>query len=939
MTGEKLAEIPKAYDPKKVEAKWYQFWRDQGYFTPEIDPQKKPFVIIMPPTNVTGELHLGHALTATLEDIMIRWHRMRGESVLWLPGIDHAGISAQVVVERTLAEEGLTRHDIGRERFLERMWRWMEKYGRTIAEQHQRLGASCDWTRERFTMDEGPSRAVRTAFFRLYEKGLIYRGERIINWCSRCATALSDLEVEHEEEMGHLYYVRYPLADEDGFITVATTRPETILGDTAVAVNPKDNRYRNLLGKKAILPVIGRRIPIIADDAVDPSFGTGAVKITPAHDPVDFEVGQRQGLSSVNILNPDGTMNQEAGPYQGLDRFACREAILADLEKEGLLVKVEPHRHAVGHCWRCHTIIEPWASKQWFVKMAPLVIPAIDAVVEGRIAIIPERFTKVYLNWMENIRDWCISRQLWWGHRIPVWYCSKCDDDKIYILLREEFTKQKNLAHALYQYRILGQLGLSDEEVVSNIEWVYIDLGTSPIVDVNTPNACPRCGSSSLIQDPDVLDTWFSSALWPHSTLGWPEEAEDFEYFYPTTVMETAYDILFFWVARMIMMGLENTGEIPFETVYLHGLVRDEKGEKMSKMKGNVVNPLDVIEEYGTDALRFALSTGTSPGNDVRLGTQKLEASRNFANKLWNAARFVVGNMEEEVRIDEVGSLGAALPLEDRWILSRLHRLVATVNKLMEDWLFGEAQRQIHDFLWGEFCDWYIEIAKIRLRQPQSPSPLPVLAYVLETSLRLLHPFMPFISEEIWQSLKQRLAASKEMPESIMIAPYPTADGMAVDEEAEKRMALVLEVIRAIRNARAEFGVEPSKWIEAVVIVEEKPAFESQAQAIETLARVSSLAIVSSGERTIPTKAKTLVLQGAEVILPMAGMADLDVERERLDREIEATQKQVLRIEMRLEDEEFLSRAPANIVAREKERLATNRDKIERLKQKIAELG
>ena len=888
MTSEKLAEIPKAYDPKKVEAKWYQFWLDRGYFTPKVDPQKKSFVIIMPPPNVTGELHLGHALVATIEDIMIRWHRMKGEPTLWLPGIDHAGISAQVVVEQELAGEGLTRHDLGRERFLERMWPWMKEYAHTIAEQHQGLGASCDWTRERFTMDEGPSRAVRTTFVRLYEKGLIYRGERIINWCPRCTTALSDLEVEHEEEMGHLYYVRYPLADEDGFITVATTRPETILGDTAVAVNPKDNRYRDLLGRKAILPVIGRRIPIIADDAVDPSFGTGAVKITPAHDPVDFEVGQCQGLPLVNILNPDGTMNQEAGPYHGLDRFACREAILADLEKEGLLVKVEPHRHSVGHCWRCHTIIEPWASKQWFVKVAPLVIPAIDAVVEGRIAIIPERFTKVYLNWMENIRDWCISRQLWWGHRIPVWYCQDC----------AEIT-----------------------------------------VAIDDPQVCAHCGSSNIVQDPDVLDTWFSSALWPHSTLGWPEEAEDLKYFYPTTVMETAYDILFFWVARMIMMGLENTGEIPFETVYLHGLVRDEKGEKMSKMKGNVVNPLDVIEEYGTDALRFALSTGTSPGNDVRLGAQKLESSRNFANKLWNAARFVVGNMEEEMRIDEVGGLGAALPLEDRWILSRLHRLVATANRLMEDWLFGEAQRQLHDFIWGEFCDWYIEMAKIRLRQPQSPSPLPVLAYVLETSLRLLHPFMPFISEEIWQSLKQRLSTSEEMPESIMIAPYPAADGMAVDDEAEKRMALVIEVIRAIRNARAEFRVEPSKWIEAVAVVEEKPTFESQAQAIETLARVRPLAIVSSGEGTMPTEAKALVLEGAEVILPMAGMVDLDAERERLEREIEATQEQVLRIEARLKDEEFLSRAPANIVARDKERLATNRDKIGRLKQKIAELG
>jgi len=882
MTVEKLAQIPKAYDPKKVEAKWYQFWLERGYFTPKIDPQRKPFVIIMPPPNVTGELHLGHALTATLEDIMIRWHRMRGEPTLWLPGIDHAGIAAQVVVEQMLAKEGITRHDLGREAFLERMWQWMEKYGRTIAEQHKRLGTSCDWTRERFTMDEGPSRAVRTTFVHLYEKGLIYRGERIINWCPRCSTALSDLEVEHAEEMGYLYYVNYRLADEEGFITVATTRPETILGDTAVAVNPEDGHFKSLLGKRAILPAIGRVIPIIADDAVDPSFGTGAVKITPAHDPVDFEVGQRQNLPLVNILNPNGTMNENAGPYAGLDRFACREAILNDLQKEGLLVKVEPHLHSVGHCCRCNTLIEPWASKQWFIKVAPLVIPAIDAVVDGTIAIIPERFTKVYLNWMENIRDWCISRQLWWGHRIPVWYCENC-----------------------------GEI----------------------TVAIDDPDACAQCGSSNILQDPDVLDTWFSSALWPHSTLGWPENSEDFRYFYPTTVMETGYDILFFWVARMIMMGLENTGEIPFNTVYLHGLLRDEKGEKMSKVKGNVVNPIEAIEKYGTDALRFALSTGTSPGNDIRLGSQKLEASRNFGNKLWNAARFVVGNMEEGVRTDEIER--ATLPLEDRWILSRLSRLVATVNKLMEDFQFGEAQRQIHDFLWGEFCDWYIEMAKIRLRQPESP--MPVLAHVLETSLRLLHPFMPFISEEMWQSLSQRLDG--EMAESIMIAPYPTADEEAVDAEAEKKMELVIEVIRAIRNARAEFKVEPSKWIEALVVAEEaKPAIKCQAQAIETLARVQPLTIIGTKDAR-PDRVKTLVLKGAEVILPMAGMIDLEAERARLKKEIEGNQAEIARIEARLKDEKFLSKAPATVIERERERLATHRDRLTRLRERLAELG
>jgi len=879
-----LAKIPKAYDPKQVEAKWYQFWLEKGYFTPKVDPKRRPFVIIMPPPNVTGELHLGHALTATLEDTMIRWHRMRGDPTLWLPGIDHAGIAAQVVVEQLLANEGLTRHDLGREQFLERMWDWMRKYGRTIAEQHKRLGASCDWGRERFTLDEGPSRAVRTTFLRLYEKGLIYRGERIINWCPRCATALSDLEVEHEEVMGYLYYVKYPLADEEGFITVATTRPETILGDTAVAVNPQDGRFRSIRGKKAILPVLNREIPIIADEAVDPSFGTGAVKITPAHDPVDFEVGQSHGLPMVNILNPDGTVNENAGPYQGVDRFECRRRILGDLEKEGLLLRVEPHLHSVGHCCRCNTPVEPWASKQWFVKVAPLALPAIDAVRDGRLTIIPKHFTKVYLNWMENIRDWCISRQLWWGHRIPVWYCQDCD----------QIT-----------------------------------------VAMDDPQTCAHCRSPRIAQDPDVLDTWFSSALWPHSTLGWPDETEDLRYFYPTTVMETGYDILFFWVARMIMMGLENTGQVPFDTVYLHGLLRDEKGEKMSKMKGNVVNPIEAIERYGTDALRFALSTGSSPGNDVRLGTGKLEASRHFANKLWNAARFVVGNMREEVRIDGVESLKAELPLEDRWILSRLGRLVRAVNRMMEDFQFGEAQRQIHDFLWGEFCDWYIEIAKTRLHHGESP--IPILAYVLETSLRLLHPFMPFITEEIWQGLRQRLAG--ERAESIMVCSYPMDEGI-IDPEAERGMELVIEAIRAIRNARAEFGVEPSRWVEAVVIAgEAKPAFDGQAQAIETLARVRPLAIVSSGEGTTPGEAKVLVLTGAEVILPMAGMVDLEAERKRFSAEMDRIQGDIARLEARLKDEKFISKAPANIVEREEDRLAAHKERLARLKEKLAQLG
>jgi valyl-tRNA synthetase len=887
-----MTEIPKAYEPACVEQKWYRFWMEHGYFTPKIDHKKKPFVIIMPPPNVTGELHLGHALTATLEDIMIRWHRMRGEPALWLPGVDHAGIATQVIVEQKLNGEGLDRHKLGREKFVERVWEWVKKSRQSITSQHQRLGASCDWTRERFTLDDGPSRAVRTAFVRLYNKGLIYRGERIVNWCPRCQTALSDLEVQHKDITGNLYYLRYPMAEGDGFVTVATTRPETYLGDTAVAVNPGDKRFKALVGKKVVLPVIGRVIPIIADSAVDLTFGTGAVKITPGHDPVDFEMSERQHLPIVKILNPDATMNEQAGPYAGLDRFACRQKVLADFEKAGLLEKVEPHHHSVGHCGRCQTMVEPEVSKQWFVKVAPLAEVAIKAVTDGQISIVPERFTKVYLNWMENIRDWCVSRQLWWGHRIPVWYCQKC-----------------------------GEL----------------------TVAVDEPSTCGRCGSKDIVQDPDVLDTWFSSALWPHSALGWPDDTEDLRYFYPTSVMETGYDILFFWVARMIMMGLEDTGDIPFHAVYLHGLIRDEKGEKMSKMRGNVLNPIDAIEEYGTDALRFAVTTGTSPGNDINLGPHRLEAGRNFANKMWNAARFIFQSLEDKpIESGALAQLAVKrpVPTEDRWILSRLNHLIANVDELMSNFQFGEAERQIHDFFWGEYCDWYIEIAKIRLSWSDF-SPLPVLAFILETTLCLLHPFMPFITEELWQGLQQRLSEGNLGSASIIIAPFPVADKKAIDSEAEQVMDSVIEIIRSIRNARAEHKVAASKWIEARVYADKfQTDIASKSEAIETLAKARPLAVLSRDQRRAKDeKALVLVLKEAEVVLPLAGMVDLAAERQRLEGEISTVEKEIGRLEQRLKDEAFVAKAPPAVVDKERGKLKAFKDKLLRLEQELAQLN
>jgi valyl-tRNA synthetase len=887
-----MQEIAKAYESDKVEQRLYSFWMDKGYFKPVIDRNKKPFTIIMPPPNVTGELHLGHALTATFEDILIRWHRMKGDPTLWLPGVDHAGIATQVVVEQNLLKEGLDRHKLGREKFLEHVWKWVNTARRNITLQHQRLGASCDWSREKFTLDEGPALAVRTAFYNLYKKGLIYRGERLITWCPRCRTALSDLEVQHKDMTGHLYYIHYKIAGDEEHITVATTRPETYLGDTAVAVNPDDKRYQKLIGKKVILPIINREIPVIADSAVDPSFGTGLVKITPAHDPVDFEVAQRQNLPMINIMNPDATLNENAGPFAGMERFAARKKVMEELEKQGLVEKVEPLSHAVGHCDRCQTMTEPWVSLQWFVKIEPLAKPAIEAVTSGKVKIIPERFNKVYLNWMENIRDWCISRQLWWGHQIPVWYCRKCDET---------------------------------------------------IVSIETPAKCSKCNSTELVQETDVLDTWFSSALWPHSTLGWPEKTEDLGYFYPTGVMVTGYDILFFWVARMIMMGLEDMDDIPFEFVYLNGLIRDEKGHKMSKVRRNVINPLEVIDKYGTDALRFAVTTGTAAGNDVNIGEHKLEAARNFANKIWNASRFVLQNLEKSpvtAREMENISPDKLSNIEDRWILSRLNRLIQKVDDLMADFQFGEAEKELYEFLWGEYCDWYIEIAKSRLNQAQD-SPLPVLISVLDKTLRLLHPFMPFITDEIWQNIKQRVPGFCEQTGSIMIAAYPEADTGYFNDEAERIMDSVIDITRAIRNIRAEYKVELGKWIEARVYLDElKPAIAAKSEIIQTLAKVRPLHILNRKERKKDEdKVIAVVLKEAEVVLPLAGMVDTAAEKKRLSEEMSVLHREIERLGSRLQDNSFLSKAPEAVVNKEKDRLQSYKDKVNRLEKELSLLG
>ena len=887
-------DIPKAYDPQAAEQRIYDFWLKGGYFTPQIDRGKKPFVIIMPPPNVTGELHMGHALTTALEDLMVRWHRMRGEPTLYLPGTDHAGIATQVVVERMLASDGITRHQLGREKFVVTVWEWVDRYGGAIYEQIKRLGASCDWTRKRFTLDEGPSRAVRTTFVNLYKKGLIYRGERIVNWCPRCATALSDLEVKHQEESASLYHIRYPLEDDSGAITVATTRPETMLGDTAVAVNPKDERYVHLIGRNAVLPVVRRVIPIITDEAVDPEFGTGVLKVTPGHDPADFEIGERHDLPIVNVMNPDASMNENAGHYEGKDRFDARKEIVEELERDGLLETVEPYHHSVGHCDRCGEVVEPTVSKQWYMKMAPLAKPAIEAVEDGRIAIIPERFAKVYFNWMYNIRDWPISRQLWWGHRIPVWNCDDCE-------------------------------GVT--------------------VEYDDPTTCAECGSSQIVRDPDVLDTWFSSALWPHSTLGWPEQTEDMDYFYPTTVLETGHDILFFWVARMIMMGIENTAGIPFDTVYLHGLVRDPEGVKMSKTKGNVMDPLDLIKLYGADALRFALTSGTSPGNDMRLNEQKMEASRNFANKLWNAARYVMTALERAGVTDGWDQPPSPSHLEDRWILSRLNRVAAQVQRFMDEYQFGEAQRVLHDFMWNEYCDWYLEMCKVRLHAGNAgeESPIPVLAFVLERVLRLLHPFMPFITEEIWQSLMSYLPDDSERPPALMVAPYPEDDPAKFDEKAESDVGAVTEMVRSIRNLRAEFRIQPNQSIEAIVDAPEiSRVVEAEADAIKTLAQVDPLKVVAdqpAADRGDSSQQVSLVLAKGTVTVPLRGLVDLAQEKVRLSKELEQIGATQERLSARLREAEFLAKAPEDVIERERQRLDGMEDRRARIVETLSRLG
>jgi len=890
-------EWSKVYDPHQVEDKWYTFWEKENFFRGDEHSNKPPFSIVIPPPNVTGSLHMGHALNNTLQDVLSRYKRMDGFNVLWLPGTDHAGIATQNVVEKQLAEEGTDRHKMGREAFIQRVWKWKEQFGGHIIKQLKKLGSSCDWSRERFTMDEGLSRAVREVFVRLYQEGLIYRGDYIINWCPRCQTALSDLEVEHKEHATHLWYVRYPLLDDKGeltreHITIATTRPETIVADVAVAVNPDDPRYRDSVGRMALLPIMGRPIPVIADAAVEPAFGTGALKITPGHDQTDFEVGERHGLRTIVAVGPDGAMNDEAGPYVGQDRFACREAIVSDLQEQGLLEKIEPYGSSIGHCERCDTIVEPIVSQQWFVRTQPLAEPAMAAVKDGRIRILPRRFGRVYLHWMENIRDWCISRQLWWGHRIPVWYCDDCP-----------------------------------ELTLPSLESALED-----------PQRCQHCGSAKVRQDPDVLDTWFSSGLWPHSTLGWPDDTDDLRYFYPTSVLETAYDILFFWVARMIMMGLYNTGEVPFRTVCLHGLIRDHDGRKMTKSLGNVVDPIEVLERYGTDALRFVLATGGGPGNDMRISDERLEGGRNFANKLWNAARFVISSLGDAAVEPPSLAQREAMPLEDRWIMSRLHRTTAEVEKLLGDFQVGEAGRRLHDFFWGEFCDWYIEMAKVRLKEGDG-SPLPVLAHVLDASLRLLHPFMPFVTEEVWQNLRPHVPSPEA--EALIVAPWPQADERWHDDEAEGQAGLVLDVIRAIRNVRAERGVEPARFVEAYVVV--APASQGAAEAsrpvIEALARARPLHIVDGAGAAPREDVVAVILQGAEVILPLAGMLDVEAERARLRGQAAEAESEVQRLEAKLANEQFRSRAPQEIVAKEEGKRAAARARLEGLQARLRELG
>ena len=876
--------IPKVYDPASVEKKWYEFWEKNRYFHAEAEPGKKPFSIVIPPPNITGKLHMGHALDNTLQDILIRWHRMMGDNTLWMPGYDHAGLATQIKVEEVLKkEEGKTRFDLGRDEFVKRVWEWKEEYGDRIINQLKCLGISCDWERKRFTMDEGCSRAVREVFVSLYEKGLIYKGTRITNWCVNCHTALSDIEVEHEDTPGHLWYVRYPVVgEEDTYLTIATTRPETIPGDTAVAVNPDDERYAKLIGKTLRLPILNREIPVIADSYVDTKFGTGAVKITPSHDPNDYEMGLRHNLPEIVVIGKDGVMTEEAGPFAGMERYECRKQIVARLKEEGYLVKIEEHSHAVGHCQRCHNIVEPLVSTQWFVKMQPLVKAAVDCVTDGRTQFVPERFTKNYTGWMENIHDWCISRQIWWGHRIPVWYCDDC-----------------------------GEMSASRTDL----------------------EKCPHCGSTHIHQDEDALDTWFSSALWPFSTMGWPDNTELLKQFYPTSVLVTGYDIIFFWVARMLIMGMEFMKDIPFEKVFIHGLVRDSQGRKMSKSLGNGIDPLEVIDKYGADTLRFMLITGNTPGNDMRFYWERVEGTRNFANKIWNASRFALMNMEGYDKDAEL----APYTLADKWILSRLQDTVKDVTGLLERFELGEAGRAIYDFIWSEVCDWYIEIAKPRLYNKEAAAERAtaqhVLATVLVSAMKLLHPYMPFITEEIYQCLPHEA-------ESIMISKWPVADESLIDPEAERGMNAIMDSIKAIRNMRAEVNANPGKKIPAVLLVADdlREVVAANDSYIKLLGGIDNLELRAMDAEK-PENAMAAVVTGIEVYLPLAGLIDVEKETQRLSKELAAMEKDLQRVSGKLNNAGFLAKAPEDVIAKERAKSEELTGKIEAVKKRMAYLA
>ncbi len=871
-------ELSKTYDPKQVEERTYQNWVDKGYFHTKADPDKKPFTIVIPPPNVTGQLHMGHALDETFQDILIRAKRMQGYAALWVPGTDHAGIATQIKVEEELrVNEGLTRYDLGREEFLKRVWAWKEKFGGRIISQLKKIGCSCDWERERFTMDEGCSRAVKEVFVNLYNKGLIYQGNRIINWCPSCATALSDAEVEYAEQDGFFWHIKYPIKDSDEFIEIATTRPETLLGDTAVAVNPNDERYTHLVGKMLILPLVGREIPVIADDYVDMEFGTGCVKITPAHDPNDFEVGLRHNLEQIKVLNDDATINQYGGKYQGMDRYEARKAMVEDLEKEGLLVKVVPHSHNVGQCYRCGTTVEPITSKQWFVKMEPLAKPAAEAVVNGDTKFVPDRFSKTYLHWMENVHDWCISRQLWWGHRIPAYYCQDCDETVV-----------------------------SKEDVT----------------------VCPKCGGK-MKQDEDVLDTWFSSALWPFSTLGWPEETEDLKYFYPTDTLVTGYDIIFFWVARMMFSALEHVGEVPFKHVYIHGLVRDSQGRKMSKSLGNGIDPLEIIDQYGADALRFTLASGNSPGNDMRFYIERVEASRNFANKIWNASRFVLMNLNiEKCELPDYDKL----KLEDKWILHAYNELVKEVTDNLDKYELGVAVSKLYDFIWDSFCDWYIELVKPRFFEEgeSNETAQQVLTYVLSNTLKLLHPFMPFITEEIWQALPHE-------GESIMISDFPVYDAKLANAEAEAEMQLIMDSIKGIRNIRNEMNVPPSKKSTLYIVTEKPEVFEKGVVFYTKLASADEVKI-QKDRAGIPENAVSVPAPGAELLLPLDQLVDKEKELARLTKEKERLESEIKRVEGKLNNKGFTDKAPAAVVEEERKKGESYKAMLETVLESLAKL-